>query len=104
PATAPAPAYASTRKKGGAEAPPVPRAVRGLQSRIGYEFEDAAIGHVDRDIEDDGEAAIGDPSLLLQQVGDEVRCKSHQRDGQDKAENKHHRVLARGSRNCQYII
>ena len=41
----------------------------------------AAVAHVERHIEDDHEADIGDPAMLLQQSRDEVGGEAHQGNG-----------------------
>src|SRR6267154_4387580 len=44
------------------------------------DFLRAPVAHVECDIEDDGEADIGDPAMLLQQVRDEAGGEPHQGD------------------------
>jgi len=47
---------------------------------IGQHFHKAAIGHFNRDIDDDGQTHISNPAMLLQQLCDEGRRQAHQAD------------------------
>src|SRR5260370_22535265 len=59
----------------------------------------APIAHVERYIEDDDEADIGDPAMLLQQVCDEAGGDPHQGNRQSQSEHQNKPNLASRARN-----
>ncbi len=72
--------------------------------RVRLDLPRAAPDHVERDIEDDGEADIGDPAVPVEQPGDEARRHAHQHDRQAEPEHQRERMLARGARHRQHVV
>ncbi len=70
----------------------------------GQHFQSAAIDHLERDVENDGQTDIGDPAMLLQQARDEGRGQAHQRDGKPEAEHQNPRMLARRAGHRQHVV
>lgn len=64
----------------------------------------AAIDHIARHVDDNGEADIGDPAMLLQQAGDKARGDTHQHDRQAKTEDQRGGMVARSARHREYVI
>src|SRR3546814_4810000 len=64
----------------------------------------AFVDHLDRDIDDHGEADVGDPAVALDILGDDVRRETHQGDGKDQPDDQYARVLARRARDRQHIV
>ena len=53
------------------------------------------IDHLQRHIDDDGEAQIGDPAKTLDIMGDDIRRDAHQGDRQDQADHEDPGMVAR---------
>ncbi|MCY1239654.1 hypothetical protein D9M72_524640 [compost metagenome] len=68
------------------------------------DLDGAAIDHVERDIEDDGEADIGDPVITVEQPGDETGRHAHHRNRKRKADNQDRRMFAGGACDGQHVV
>ena len=68
------------------------------------ELEAAVPDHLERDVEDDGEADIGDPAVPLQQARDEAwrRCPSARSRGRGR--RQHDRVLERRAGHREHVV
>src|SRR6266550_3215390 len=64
----------------------------------------AAVAHVERHIEDDQEADIGDPAVLLQQARNKAGGEAHQRNGEPQTEYQDERMLAGRTRDRQHEL
>src|SRR6478736_4371063 len=73
-------------------------------SRSWPDFECATIDHFRGDVENDGEAEVGDPMVALEQAGDEARSDPHQRDRQPETEDENDRVFAGGAGHRQHVV
>src|SRR5262249_31332299 len=60
----------------------------------------SAIDHLAGDVEDDCQADIGDPAVLLEQPRNYVGRDAHQGDREEQAKDEHNRMLARRPCDC----
>src|SRR5829696_2589684 len=63
-----------------------------------------AVAHIERYIENDREADIGNPAVLLQQVRDEVSGKAHQGNRKAQTEYQDKRMFASSTSHRQYVV
>src|SRR5438270_444160 len=68
------------------------------------ELERSAIDHLEGDVNDDSEADITDPALLLEYAAEQIGGDAHQRDRQQQAEGEDVGMLTGSTRNREHVI
>ncbi|MNY10985.1 hypothetical protein D3C86_1439900 [compost metagenome] len=62
------------------------------------------VEHVERHIDDDHEAEVGNPAIAVQELGDEVGGEAHQRDRYDEADDQHRHVFLRSAGDGKDVV